>query len=227
MKNKKSEKANLENKKGVFFLIGLVFALGFILFAFQWKSPPRAALEWENTTFVQDDFVYIPPTQAEKKEPPPQKIEVPSFILVDNNAEIDEEFVAFEDESTDDNIFDLNGFSIAPTKNEIDQVEEILLFAEEMPLFPGGDRALLNYLGTHVNYPVVAQGNGIQGKVYVSFVIDETGNIKNVSLVRGVDAALDNEALRVIRSMPKWKPGKQAGKAVKVRYNVPILFELQ
>jgi protein TonB len=85
---------------------------------------------------------------------------------------------------------------------------------------------LQQYLANSINYPLIAQENGIQGKVFISFVINENGDISDVTLVRGVDAALDKEALRVIRSLPKWKPGKQGGKAVKVRYNVPINFEL-
>jgi protein TonB len=86
---------------------------------------------------------------------------------------------------------------------------------------------LRQYLANAVKYPVIAQENGIKGKVYVSFVVDETGNIASVDLLRGVDVSLDNEALRVVRSLPKWKPGKQGGKPVKVLFSVPIQFELQ
>ncbi len=227
MINKKSKKADLENKRNSFFLIGLVIALGSVLFAFEWKIGPQQPMEFENTTIVAEDDIYIPSTPSEKTEPPQQKIEVPFFELVDDNSIIENEFEAFDSETTDDNIFNVTDFVIASTKDKFNKTDEPFLFVEEMPEFPGGERALLNYLSNNVKYPVIAQENGIQGKVYISFVIDENGNINDVILVRGVDKSLDNEAIRVISSMPKWKPGKQRGESVKVRFNVPITFELK
>lgn len=227
MINKKSKKADLENKRNTLFLIGFVFALGSVLFAFEWKTGSPQIMEFGNTSFAIEDDIYIPSTPPEKKEPPQQKIEVPFFELVDDNANIEDEFVGFDSEPTDDNILDVKDFVFASTGDKYDKTDEPFLFVEEMPEFPGGEKALLNYLTINVKYPVVAQENGIQGIVYVSFVIDENGHINNVGLLRGVDKLLDNEAIRVISSMPKWKPGKQHGKAVKVRFTVPIAFKLQ
>jgi protein TonB len=227
MINKKSKKADLENKRKTFFLIGFLIALGFVLFAFEWKTGPPQTMELGNTSFAIEDVIYIPSTPPEKKEPPQQKVEVPFFELVDNNANIEDEFDGFDSEPTDDNILDVSNFVFASTDDKYNKPDEPFLFVEEMPEFPGGEKALLNYLAVNVKYPVVAQENGIQGKVYVSFVIDENGHIINVELLRGVDKSLNNEAIRVISSMPKWKPGKQRGKAVKVRFTVPIVFELQ
>jgi protein TonB len=98
---------------------------------------------------------------------------------------------------------------------------------ENMPEFPGGELALRKYLANSIRYPAIAQDNGVMGKVYVSFVINEEGKIEDVTLVRGEDSSLIKEALRVVSSMPDWKPGRQGGKAVKVRYNVPIVFQLR
>lgn len=227
MKNKKSEKANLENKKGMFFLIGLVVALGTVLLAFEWKTEPNAAIDLGNATFTPAEFVYIPPTPNEKKEIPIQKIEVPFFELVDNESDVETDMDVFDSEANDDTFIDFNSVIFQKKENKNDKVDEIFFFVDEMPEFPGGEKALLKYLGKNVKYPVIAQENGIQGKVFVSFVIDKNGLINDVELIRGVDVSIDNEALRVVRSMPKWKAGKQGGYAVKVRYNVPILFELQ
>jgi protein TonB len=96
-----------------------------------------------------------------------------------------------------------------------------------MPSFPGGNGALLEYLATHVKYPVVAQENGVQGRVIVSFVVERDGSITDVRVVRSVDPSLDREAARVVSSMPRWTPGKQNGSAVRVKYNVPVMFKLQ
>ena len=98
---------------------------------------------------------------------------------------------------------------------------------EQMPSFPGGMQALMEYLGNNVKYPVVAQENGVQGRVVVSFVVERDGSITDVKVVRSVDPSLDKEAVRVVKSMPRWIPGKQNGQAVRVKYNVPVAFRLQ
>ena len=116
---------------------------------------------------------------------------------------------------------------------EMDKPEEIIdeaivfVSPEEMPLFPGGDAALLKFLSQNVKYPDIAVENGITGKVTVNFVVNKDGSVSDAKILRGVDPALDKEALRVIYSMPKWKPGKQSGKPVRVSYSVPINFMLQ
>lgn len=111
-----------------------------------------------------------------------------------------------------------------PPKQEEEKVFEVV---EQMPMFPGGPTALLQYLSSNVKYPVVAQENGVQGRVVVSFVVERDGSITDVRVVRSVDPSLDKEAQRVVRSMPRWTPGKQNGSAVRVKYNVPVSFKLQ
>ena len=111
-----------------------------------------------------------------------------------------------------------------PPKEEEAKVFDVV---EQMPSFPGGNGALMEYLGKNVKYPVVAQENGVQGRVVVSFVVERDGSITDVKVVRSVDPSLDKEATRVVSSMPKWIPGKQNGSAVRVKYNVPVSFRLQ
>lgn len=226
MKTKKSEKANLENKKGYFFLIGLMISLGVVLVAFESKQPLPKPIEQGSVSYVEPDVLYIQPT-ANYEKPMPPKVVVPEiFKLVDNDSETEMDLAAFNTEP-DESIIDFNQLVFKPKDNQNDKEEEIFLFVEQMPEFPGGDLALRQFLANAVKYPVIALENNIQGKVYVSFVIDETGNIASVDLLRGVDISLDKEALRVVKSLPKWKPGKQGGKPVKVRFSVPIQFELQ
>lgn len=226
IENKKNEKANLENKKNTFFLIGLVLALGTVLFAFEWKTAETNAVTILGTPeFVSDDYIFIPPTPAEKRELPKPIIKVPTFVVVDDMTDVSDEFELMSTEPNEEPLIDFN--SIVFQSNEIEKEEIIHFTAEIMPEFPGGDRALLNYLSRNVKYPLIAQENGIEGKVYVSFIIDEQGDIYDVNLLRGVDLSLDNEALRVVKGMPKWNPGKQGGKPVKVRYSVPIYFDLR
>ena len=98
---------------------------------------------------------------------------------------------------------------------------------EEMPSFPGGNGALMSYLNSNVKYPVVAQENGVQGRVIISFVVERDGSISDVKVARSVDPSLDREAQRVVKSMPRWTPGKQNGQTVRVKYTVPVVFRLQ
>ena len=126
-----------------------------------------------------------------------------------------------------------NGIDVAELEDrknitqEEPKEEEVFVIVEQMPEFPGGEKALRKFIANAIKYPVIAQENGIQGKVYVTFVVDKDGSIKNAVVVRGVDASLDKEALRVVNTLPKWNPGKQRGQPVKVSYTVPISFVLQ
>jgi protein TonB len=123
-----------------------------------------------------------------------------------------------------------NGVDIAELNNMIveeDTTSQPFLIVEQMPEFPGGDLALRKFLANSVKYPEIAQENGVQGKVFINFVVDTNGGISNVKVARGVDPSLDKEAMRVVKSMPKWIPGKQGGQAVRVSFTVPINFVLQ
>lgn len=111
--------------------------------------------------------------------------------------------------------------------DELPGETEVFMIVEEMPQYPGGENALRAFINQHIDYPPVAQEKGIQGKVYVSFVVSNDGSVKNAKVVRGVDPVLDQEALRVVNSMPRWQPGKQRGQNVNVQYTVPISFVLQ
>ena len=115
----------------------------------------------------------------------------------------------------------------AVVEEEEESSQQIFTVVETMPEFPGGQGALLQYLAKSIKYPVIAQENGIQGRVSCSFVVNKDGSIVDAEVIRGVDPSLDKEALRVINSMPKWSPGKQRGKPVRVKYTVPVTFRLQ
>ena len=108
-------------------------------------------------------------------------------------------------------------------------VEENKIFTvvEQMPMYPGGDAALMQYLSSNIHYPAVAAENGVQGRVVVGFVVEKDGSITDVNVLRSVDPSLDREAMRVVKSMPRWTPGKQNGSAVRVKYQVPVTFRLQ
>lgn len=229
MESKKSSKVDLESKRNMFFLFGLVTALGVTLLAFEWNTKPSRV---ESLGVIQSQTVeeeYIPPTREQEVKPPPPPpppTAVEVLNIVDNDIDIENELKIEDSGAGDETFIDVN--PVVQTKKE-KEVEEPKIFyiVEEPAKFPGGERALYKYIQNTVKYPVIAQENGVQGKVYVKFVVNESGKVSNAEILRGVDPSLDKEALRVINSLPDFKPGKQRGNPVKVFYNAVINFQLQ
>ena len=222
---KKSEKASLENDKLVYVLMGLVFVLSLVYVALEWTEREVTKYEVTDTDFLFEEEVEIQQTSQETPPPPPppavQEVEV--LNVVEDNVET--ESIEVNTEETEEEVV-----IAAPVEAPQEEEEEEVVFVvvESMPEFPGGQQALFKYLSENVKYPVIAQENGIQGRVICQFVVNKDGSIVDVEVVRsGGDPSLDKEAVRVIKSMPKWKPGKQRGKAVRVKYTVPVNFKLQ
>lgn len=145
---------------------------------------------------------------------------------MDDDVELDQvDLISSEDDQTSAQV----EAYVAPAvvEEEEESAQQIFTVVETMPEFPGGQGELLKYLAKSIKYPVIAQENGIQGRVTCSFVVNRDGSIVDAEVIRGVDPSLDKEALRVINSMPKWSPGKQRGKPVRVKYTVPVTFRLQ
>ncbi len=228
MEIKKTPKADLENKKLLFTEIGLAITLGIVLAAFEWTSrdvqidinalPEEVAVEEEMMPVTKQEEIKPPPPP-----PPPKMAEV--LNIVDNDTEINDELELLDTEADENTEIEFREVEVEEEVEE--ETNEVFLIVEEMPSFPGGQEALQKYLAQSVKYPVIAQENGIQGRVFVSFVVDKNGDVTNVKVARPFDPNLDKEAVRVVKSMPKWTPGKQRGKAVKVSYTVPINFVLQ
>jgi protein TonB len=227
MELKKTPKADLENKRNIFVQLGLVLSLGIVLTAFNINDPVRSAtglgqLEEQN---IEDEVIPITRQEQIKPPPPPPPPKVVEVLtIVDDDVEIEEEFEFESTEADDETIID----AVPVIDDEEDeQDEQVFVVVEDMPEFPGGQLALRKWIANNINYPVIAAENGIQGKVYVTFVVDKDGSVSNARIARGVDTSLDQEALRVVNNLPRWKPGMQRGKPVRVSYTVPINFQLQ
>lgn len=229
MKVKKSPKANLETKKMTWHLMGYVIVLSLMFVAFEWSERDK---QIDMSGQVQDivaEEEMIPITEQQATPPPPpppqevQKVEE-VLKIVENDVQVEQtEIASSEDDNTAIEIKEV----AAPVVVEEIVEEEIFQVVEEMPSFPGGMGELMKFLGNNIKYPAVAQENGIQGRVIIQFVVEKDGSVANPVVVKGVDPALDKEALRVVKAMPKWTPGKQRGKAVRVKYTVPVTFRLQ
>ena len=228
MEIKKTPKADLENKKSTWLLVGYVIVLAFMFVAFEWTERDIKIDTSQAITDLVFEEEIIPITeQPEQVAPPPP--EAPSIAetltIVDDDADVEETTIATSEETNQ-----AVEIKYVPVAVEEEEPEEQTIFevVEQMPEFPNGGMAgLMQYLSKNIKYPTIAQENGTQGRVTVQFVVNRDGSIVDAKVLRGVDPYLDKEAIRVISSMPKWKPGMQRGKAVRVKYTVPVMFRLQ
>jgi len=223
MDPKKNPEVDIEKKRGMLFTIGLVGALAFILIAFEWAQFERSTMDLGKLQLDIEEEEMIPITQQEPPPPPPPPPPQTTILdIVEDDEEIEEE-IEIEDTESDENL------EIEPIIVEEEEYEEpeIFTIVEDMPSFPGGEAALFKYLGENIKYPAMAKDAGITGTVFVTFVVKEDGTVSGVRVLRGIGGGCDEEAIRVVQGMPKWKPGKQRGKAVRVQYNLPIRFVLR
>ena len=231
MEVKKSPKASLENKKFLFTEIGLVVALGILYGAFEWSTKEAdVAMLADNTQVqIEDEMIAI---QNETPPPPPEAPKIPilsdQIDIIDDNIKLDDDlFINLEDDAN-------LGVEIMDYK-EVEVVEEVVeeeaipfQLVEEKPSFNGGDaNEFSKWVNSKLVYPEIAKENGVQGRVTLSFTVEKDGSVTNVCVLRGVDPSLDEEAVRVVKSSPKWKPGKQRDRAVKVTYTFPVIFQLR
>lgn len=220
---KKAPKADLESKKTIFIEIGLVIALAAVLFAFEWKSYEKteinlAAMVGDDTP---EEMVEI--TQHEKPPPPPKPPTQTSIIeIVEDDVEIEDEIEIDVEADQETEVEEY----IPEEQPEEEEEAQIFTVVESMPGFPGGEAARIKYLNENIKYPQMARESGIQGRVFVTFVVEKDGKVTDVRVLRGIGGGCDEEAVRVIKNMPNWNAGKQRGKPVRVQFNMPILFKL-
>lgn len=228
MEVKKSPKADLNNRKLLFVEIGFVVALLITLGAFEWTSKDKQefTLTAENTEIVEEEI--IPITQDVPPPPPEVKIPVLSdqIDIVDDEIEVETNIMDLEDDSS-------IGVEIMDYVEQVEEEvveEEAIPFqlVEQKPSFNGGDaNEFSKWVNGKLVYPEIAKENGVQGRVMLQFTVNTDGSVSNVKVLRGVDPSLDKEAVRVVSSSPKWKPGRQRDRAVKVTYTFPVIFQLR
>lgn len=223
MEAKKTEKADLTKKTTFFFSIGLLVTMSLVVTAFEWRDTQQQDIDLIGknvNTF--EEMLEIPPTDL--PPPPPPQIQQPQIIEVPDEEEIEEEIqVKFDVEVTDDTKVQEIVVQAEEPKEEVDEIFTIV----EDPAAPiGGMTAFYKYVGEKIKYPAQARRMGIEGRVFVEFVISKDGSISEVKAVKGIGGGCDEEAVRILQGAPKWKPGKQRGKPVKQRMVLPITFKL-
>ena len=229
MELKKNPKADLEKRRGLYLEIGLVVILVAALVAFNIKSYDEEQIEVVQRTAMDEVEDVVIQTQQEELPPPPPP----------EQPEVTTELNIIEDDAESENEVDMSSFQrqeeatnieITPVKIEEEEEvaeEEIFQVVENDPEFPGGVEAMYTYLAQNIKYPQLARENNITGRVYVTFVVEKDGSVTNVRVLRDIGGGCGAEAVRIVKAMPKWTPGKQRGKAVRVQYNLPVNFSLR
>ena len=229
MEIKKSEKANLENKKLLFVEIGLVVALGITFLAFEWTSKETSVSMLDEQTQVVLEEEIIPITH-DTPPPPPAAPKIPvlsdQIDIVDDEIELEDDlFMNLEDDAN----LGVEIMDYVEVEEEVVEEEAIpFQLVEEKPSFQGGDaNQFSKWVNQRLVYPEIAKENGVQGRVTLQFTVEKDGSVTKVKVLRGVDPSLDKEAVRVVSMSPKWKPGKQRDRAVPVTYTFPVIFQLR
>jgi len=226
MISKKSDSANLENKRTIFLEIGMIITLSLVFFAFNWKTYEKQLIQNYQRDIDNTPVELVPVTM---QKPPEPKMPVPVVIhtinIVDNDSPVDDDFTFSAEANPTDTV---PVYVYVPVSKEEENLpeDEIFIVVESMPEFPGGDAALYAFLENNMKYPEMAKEVGISGKVYITFVVEKDGSITNVRLLRGIGGGCDEEAMRVVQSMPVWTPGKQRNIPVRVQYNFGVKFTL-
>ena len=226
METKKTYKANLENKRTLLTEVGLVAAMGIVLMAFEWGTPETkvATLAGNDAAFISDD-IEIPVTMETPPTPPAPAVILNDLIeILPDDIEIDKDL---EFKSLDDSQMEIPIMDYIP-QSVHDEAPVPFFAVEEKPLFNGGDaNEFSKWVNSNLKYPSIAQANGVEGRVTLQFTVNPDGSVSNVKVLRGVDSSLDNEAVRVVSMSPKWTPGRQRDRAVKVTYTFPVIFKLR
>lgn len=224
MELKKNPKVDLRKKAALFLNIGFVISLLIVIMAFQHKFPTDN--KPESLGKVDENFektIEIPPTEQEP--PPPPKTEQPKIIEVANDKKIDNDIkINLDVEANEETKVAPVKVHQEPIKEE--KAEQIFTIVEDQPTPKGGMAAFYNYVAKHMEYPAQARRMNVEGKVYVQFVVDKDGSLTDVKVLKGIGAGCDKEAISIIKHAPKWNPGKQRGRPVKVRMVIPIVFQL-
>lgn len=225
MKNENSKNEKLERKRTVLFQIGMIISLALVLLAFEWKTPKMSikSINWEGRGNFEEDIVNVIPQKVKPVVPLPKVVQV--FMAVDDKAKVDET-IEFIIESSEEGLNEPNLFVDFKQDEIIPEDTAIYDYPSKYPEFPGGESALFSYLSKNIRFTEEAKAINLDGTVHVSFVVWKDGSIRDVQILRGLGAGLDEIVIQVIQGMPDWNPGMQHGKNVNVRYRIPVKFNL-
>ena len=223
METKKTKKSDLERKRPVFLQLGLIISLAAAITAFEWKTPDVRGtfLPPRNIALIETDLIPVVPQKKELPKPVNTTLMKTVDDIRDNIPKLE-----ITVEIDPDGVVEPYFPPLPKIEEPEVQVDEPFIIVEKMPVFSGGEAALMRYLAGNIVYPATAKEAGISGTVYITFVVETDGRVSAIAVLRGVGGGCTDEAVRVVSGMPRWEPGKQRGKPVRVRMNLPISFKL-
>ena len=221
MELKKNPKLDYRKKSVLFFNIGLVLSLLLVISAFEWKFLETEIMVFKPTTFGGEETELIEITEI---KPPKPKVQVFTLKQVDEKTEVEEPKFIIEIVTGEPEEPEIPKDLFEPTIEEADKIEN---WAETMPSFKGGLSEFYKFVGSNLKYPAQARRIGIEGKVFVQFVVGKDGSLSDIKVVKGIGAGCDEEVLRIIEKCPDWNPGFQGVRPVRVRMILPVTFKLQ
>ena len=225
MEVKKNPKVDQEKNKSIFFQLGLVISLTVIFFGFNYKKYDKQNNDWEQLVVTQVTEEEIEITKQEEPKQQPQQVSTTVLQIVEDDVVVNDDL----DINAEDDQNSTVGDYVAPIETDDEpkfEEQEIFTIVEETAEFPGGEEGLFKFLSDNVKYPTMARESNVSGTVFVTFVVEPDGSVSNVKLLRGIGGGCDEEAMRVVKQMPRWKAGKQRGRPVRQQYNLPIKFTL-
>jgi periplasmic protein TonB len=225
MEAKKNPKADIGQWHGLLFGLSLLITMVLIVSAFEWKTPDRdAKVELTRSTNIFEPLAEVPPTEI--KTPPPPVIQQPTLVVVPDEEEIKQE-IKFDldvEVTTDTKVQEYVPVELPKVVEE--ETDKIFLVVEQTAVPKNGMAGFYKYVSESLKYPAPARRMGVEGKIYVQFVVDKDGSITDVTTVNTLGAGLEEEAIRILKNAPPWTPGRQRGKPVKQRMVIPIFFKL-
>ena len=228
MEVKKSDKANLENKKSMFLQFGIIIALLVSLLAFDWTTGEKkgSAFDGMSEEAIEEEQIPVTEETPPEQAPPPEVTVTDLFEIVENDVVVKSDVAFDDDETSEDKVVEIYAPVIKMEEEKTE--EEVFVIVEDMPTFKGGDiNKFRDWVQKRIRYPEIAVENSIQGRVFITFVVETNGTISGVTVTRSVDTLLDEAAKEAVMASPKWEPGMQRGRPVRVRYSIPIIFQLQ
>jgi len=225
--HKKASYKRFKALSRLFFTIGLTISLLLVVLLFEWRSYDKAEqVDMTASTVMNDEVLDIPIT-SQPPPPPQQVVQQPNIIEVTEEEIIEDIEVDFDVEITENEAIEQVEVSMELEEPEEEVAEEVFSIVEDQPMPVGGMQGFYTFLNEHIKYPNQAQKLGIEGKVFVEFIVNTDGSLTDLKVVKGIGGGCDEEAIRVLKEAPKWTPGKQRGRAVRVRKVIPIFFKLR
>jgi len=226
METKKTYRVDLERFHTLFLETGIALALMAVLLLLHWQAPEKPFTGFDTMALVTWEEEAIPVTRPETPTPPTHPVNQPQLVIVEDDMEISQEFQLEVEATPETKVRVYEPLPVMTEEEPEVEEEQVFIVVEEMPSFPGGETARLEFLARNLVYPALAREAGIEGTVFITFVVQKDGTVGEVRVLRGIGGGCDQEAMRVVRSMPAWHPGRQRGMPVKVQFNMPIRFEL-